>query len=101
MGSPDFQGRGGDEISDEISDILLKAWSRNTTLLNCLEIVKNRFYWKVYIDILVLECGGTLLDASSLAVHSALRTTIFPKVEIEDGDEYEPEVLLIDDPLSG
>lgn len=99
--SPDFQGRGGEDIADSISNLLLKSWSKSQTIYNFLEIHKNKFYWRIYIDILVLECGGTLLDASSLAVHVTLKTTIFPRIQITEGDSFEPEVSLIDDPLGG
>lgn len=99
--SPDFQGRGGEDIAEEISENLLKTWSRIDNFLNILEIVRNRFYWKIYCDILVLECGGSLLDASSLAIHTALKSTILPKIEIEEGDEFLPEISLVDDSMNG
>lgn len=98
--SPDFTGRGGQDISDEISDTLLKSWTKCTSLLKNLTLVDRKFYWKIYVDLLVLECGGTLLDACSLAAHSAIKTTILPNVKIEEGDEFEPDVTLADDPLA-
>lgn len=97
--SPDFTGRGGQDISDEISDVLSKSWSKCTALMINLTIVPKKFYWKIYVDLLVLECGGTLLDACSLAAHAGMRTTILPKIKVEEGDEFEPDVSLADDPL--
>ena len=63
-------------------------------------MVPKKFYWKVYVDLLILECGGTLLDACSLAAHAGMRTTILPAIQIEEGDEFEPDISLTDDPLA-
>ena len=99
--SPDFQGRGGEKTAEEISNLLLKSWTNNSKLVSALQIIENKYYWRVYIDLLVLECGGTLLDAASLACLTALRTTIFPRTEVEEGDEFQPVILLVDDKMSG
>lgn len=98
--SPDFQGRGGDDIAIGISDFLSRAWNQSHQLLKNLVIVEERYYWKLYIDLLILECGGTLLDACGLASHAALKTAMMPNVEIEEGDGFEPEIMLDDDCLT-
>jgi len=98
--SPDFTGRGGQDISDEISDTLLKSWTKCDSLLQNITMVPKKFYWKIYVDLLILECGGTLLDACSLAAHAGMRTAILPAIKIEEGDEFEPDISLTDDPLA-
>ena len=50
---------------------------------------------------LVLEVGGNLIDASSLAIKAALKSTMMPKLTIEKGDENDFEISLTDDPLDG
>ena len=48
-----------------------------------------------------MEVGGNLIDASSLAIKAALKTTTLPKLTIEKGDENDFEIALTDDPLDG
>jgi exosome complex component RRP42 len=50
---------------------------------------------------LVLEVGGNLVDASSIAVKAALRDTRLPLLNIEKGDEDEYDIQVSDDPLDG
>ena len=51
--------------------------------------------------LLVLEVGGNLVDASSIAVKAALRDTRLPLLNIEKGDEDEYDIQVSDDPLDG
>ena len=55
----------------------------------------------LYVDILILECGGNLFDAVSMAVKAALYTTLIPKVSVTAVDGGEPELELSDDPTDG
>ena len=47
----------------------------------------------------ILECGGNLFDAVSLAVKSALYSTEIPTVNVAAMDGNEPELELSDDPF--
>jgi len=47
----------------------------------------------------ILECGGNLFDAVSLAVKSALYSTEIPTVKVAAMDGNEPELELSDDPF--
>lgn len=46
----------------------------------------------------ILECGGNLYDAVSLAVKSALYSTQIPTVKVASMDGDQPELELSDDP---
>jgi exosome complex component RRP42 len=48
-------------------------------------IIPNEKVWILFIDIYIIDHGGNLFDASSLAAVSALLTAQIPKIEVEDG----------------
>ncbi|KAJ8919845.1 hypothetical protein NQ315_006374 [Exocentrus adspersus] len=85
--TPDFEGRGGEELAVQISNALSSAYrSPNVFDLRKLCILKGKKCWKLYVDILLLECGGNLFDAVSLAVKAALWNTQVPLVKQVDID---------------
>lgn len=57
--TPAFEGRGGEDLANEISSALLKAY--DVLPLNNLCIVPGFSCWKLYVDILILECGGNYI----------------------------------------
>ena len=57
--------------------------------------------WLLYVDILILECGGNLFDAVSMAVKAALFATLIPRISVTAVDGGEPELELSDDPYDG
>ncbi|KAK9712571.1 3prime exoribonuclease family, domain 2 [Popillia japonica] len=80
--TPDFEGRGGENLATEISNTLTAAYSSNSVFdYTKLCILKGRKCWKIYVDILILECGGNLYDAISIAVKAALWNTSIPLVK--------------------
>ncbi|KAK7601834.1 hypothetical protein V9T40_009275 [Parthenolecanium corni] len=93
--TPTFEGRGGEDLASEISSALQKAY--DILPLNDLCIVPNLSCWKLYVDILILECGGNLYDAVSLAVKSALFNTQIPKVKAKYIDGVNVDLQLSDD----
>lgn len=68
--TPAFEGRGGEDLATEISTGLARAYV--TFPLERLCILPGLQCWRLYADILVLECGGNLFDAVSLAVKVCL-----------------------------
>lgn len=85
--TPDFEGRGGEDLAVEISNTLSSAYhSPKVFDLRKLCIVKGKKCWKLYVDILLLECGGNLFDAVSLAVKAALWNTQVPLIREVDMD---------------
>ena len=55
--------------------------------------------WILYVDVVVLECGGNLMDSVSIAVKAALFDTKIPRVRVRVDEETEvKDVELSDDP---
>lgn len=96
--TPEFEGRGGEELAVEISNMLTRAYDCPSCLdLNKLCVVPGQQCWVLYVDVLLLECGGNLFDASSLAVKAALFNTSIPTLTVSQ-DEGHIELELSDDP---
>ncbi|XP_058837034.1 exosome complex component RRP42 [Topomyia yanbarensis] len=97
--TPDFEGRGGEALATEIANTLSKAYlSQQVFDLGPLCILAKHQCWKLYVDILILECGGNLFDAVSLAVKAALFNTKLPKVSSAELDGGSMDIILSDDP---
>ncbi|KAF5303919.1 hypothetical protein FQA39_LY01704 [Lamprigera yunnana] len=93
--TPDFEGRGGEALATEIANSLTNAYKSTMAFnLSKLCILKGRKCWKLFVDILLLECGGNLYDAVSVAVKAALWNTEVPRVKSVnlDGNAVEMEV---------
>ena len=98
--NPAFQGRGGKNISENICSILSRVYRNNTVLdFESLCVIPQKQCWVIHIDILILEYGGNILDAISIAVKAALHNTGIPNIKVTAGDEGEEEMHLPDDPL--
>lgn len=95
--TPAFVGRGGEDLATEISNGLSKAYS--SFPLEKLCILERLQCWKLYVDILILECGGNLFDAVSIAVKSALCNTQIPSVIAAEMDGGQVDLTLSDDPF--
>ncbi|XP_078608298.1 exosome complex component RRP42-like [Branchiostoma floridae x Branchiostoma japonicum] len=97
--SPEFEGRGGEELAIEVSNALQRVFNSKSTLdLTALCIIPEGQCWVLFVDVLVLECGGNLFDAVSLAVKAALFNTRIPTVVVTADDEGQQEIELSDDP---
>uniref|UniRef100_A0A336LSB5 Ribosomal RNA-processing protein 42 n=1 Tax=Culicoides sonorensis TaxID=179676 RepID=A0A336LSB5_CULSO len=96
--TPEFEGRGGEELALEIANTLNKAFSSSNAFnLKNLCILSKKQCWKLYIDILILECGGNLYDAVSIAVKAALFNTKIPRVSAVPMDKGAVDLVLSDD----
>lgn len=100
--TPEFEGRGGDDLATEISRLLSRAYGHSSVFdLGQLGVLKGSQCWVLYIDILILECGGNLFDAVSMGVKAAMYSTRIPNVKVTAVDGGEPEMELSDDPYDG
>lgn len=96
--TPDFEGRGGEDLAVQIANTLSAAYQSPLAFdLRKLCIVKGRKCWKFFIDILILECGGNLYDAVSLAVKAALWNTQIPLIKKIDIDGNNIELSVSDE----
>ena len=97
--APEFEGRGGESLSTGMSRTLCRAY--NTFDLSTLCVLPGQQCWVLYVDILILECGGNLFDAVSMAVKAALYTTLIPRIQVTAVDGGDPELELSSDPSDG
>lgn len=97
--SPVFEGRGGEALAMTIVTSLETSYSFSQCLdLKSLCLVTGEKCWVLYVDILLLECGGNLFDAVSIAVKAALQDTRIPKVTVGAGEQGAIELEIPDDP---
>nr|SVE85742.1 EOG090X0CWA [Daphnia pulicaria] len=97
--TPEFEGRGGEDLANEICRFLQRSYASGDTInLSELSVLTGQQCWVLYVDILILECGGNLYDAVSLAVKSALYATQIPSIKVATMDGDQPELELSDDP---
>ncbi|KAJ9702697.1 hypothetical protein PVL29_004430 [Vitis rotundifolia] len=103
--APMFEGRGGEELSTELSGALQhcllggKSGAGAGIDLSSLVVVEGKVCWDLYIDGLVVSSDGNLLDALGAAIKAALTNTGIPKVEVAVGASGDglPEVDISDD----
>ncbi|XP_067857930.1 exosome complex component RRP42 isoform X2 [Heptranchias perlo] len=97
--TPEFEGRGGEDLGTEIANTLYRVFDNSSSLeLKALCITPREHCWILYVDVLLLECGGNLFDAISIAVKAALHNTRIPKVRVLEDEEGSKEIELSDDP---
>uniref|UniRef100_A0A3B1J5J7 Exosome component 7 n=1 Tax=Astyanax mexicanus TaxID=7994 RepID=A0A3B1J5J7_ASTMX len=97
--TPEFEGRGGEELGVELSNTLYKVFNNRHSLdLRSLCICPGEHCWVLYIDVLLLQCDGNLFDAMSVAIKAALFNTRIPKVQVSEDEEGGKEIELSDDP---
>lgn len=103
VASPEYEGRGGEEWASALSRTLQETLAGGAhggygLDLCSLCLLPGRTCWRVYVDGLILNDGGNVLDALSLATLAALGSTRLPRVEVMAGEEdEEPQVELDDD----
>ncbi|CBZ52427.1 putative exosome complex exonuclease [Neospora caninum Liverpool] len=64
------EGSSSTSLQALVGDMVLSSVDKKKLCL-----VPGKLMWKVFVDCMVLKAGGCLLDAVSLSVHAALRTT--------------------------
>ncbi|XP_077276528.1 exosome complex component Rrp42 [Temnothorax americanus] len=97
--TPAFEGKGGDDLATEISNVLSMAYQTPDAFdLKQLCIIPHKKCWKMYVDILILQCGGNLFDVVGAAVKAALYNTEIPRVIAAMLDGGEPDIQVSDDP---
>ncbi|KAJ0759359.1 putative ribosomal protein S5 domain 2-type [Helianthus annuus] len=103
--APQFEGRGGEELSMELSAALRqcllggKSGAGAGINLSSLSIVDGKVCWDLYIDGLVVSMDGNVLDALGAAIKAALSNTGIPKVNIASATtpDEQPEVDVSDE----
>ncbi|KAK2648235.1 hypothetical protein Ddye_015724 [Dipteronia dyeriana] len=102
---PTFVGRGGEELSAELSGALQhcllgsKSGAGAGIDLSSLIVVEGKVCWDLYVDGLVISSDGNLLDALGAAIKAALSNTGIPSVHVAAGasNDEQPEVDISDE----
>jgi len=82
--SPEFEGKGGDALNLELARVLERILNNNSSIdLKKLCILPGKLCWILYADAMVLDSGGNLFDAISIATRAALYNTAVPIVEVD------------------
>ncbi|KAG0356175.1 Exosome complex component RRP42 [Podila minutissima] len=104
--SQQFEGRGADDLNNELTQMMTRILSNTSATsssassaaginLSKLCIIPGQQCWILYVDALVLDYGGNLMDAIFMGTRAAIFDTRIPKTEVQDlGDgQFEFEVL--------
>ncbi|RAL44268.1 unnamed protein product [Cuscuta campestris] len=102
---PMFEGRGGDELGAELSMTLQRCLlgGKNgegaAIDLSSLSVVQGKVCWDLYIDGLVVDSDGNILDALGAAIKAALSNTCIPSVHVsaDASSNEQPEVDVSDE----
>jgi len=106
VASPAFRGRGGEELAAELVGAIEKSYymgpssvtSESPIDLSSLCILSGKSCWVLYVDALILDLDGSVIDAISMACRAALQDTKIPKVEIQQQDGDDADFEVDDDP---
>jgi len=83
--SPEYEGTGGEKINLDLGKTITNIFN------NCLDrkklcLIPQKSCLIVYVDALVLDFGGNLIDAISIAIRAALYDTKIPKLAVVEGE---------------
>lgn len=99
LASPDFEGRGAADLNAELSRLLARLYASPAAkrLRQGLCLIEGQKCWVLHVDALVLDSGGNLFGALSLAVRAALRLTILPAVTVIPGEADDDDDIEVDE----
>lgn len=94
LAGPIFERRGGELLGQRLAEHLEEAYSSASCVdRKSLSVIPGEQCWVLYVDALMLEVGGSLLDALSIGVRAALQSTLVPRLTVTgEGEEMEIEV---------
>jgi len=95
--TPLFAGKGGEDMAELVSSALTDAYD-NTLALDLRKLVVSATKaWTIFVDVVVLECGGNLADAAALGAKAALADARIANVRVKASDAEKKEIELTDD----
>lgn len=104
LASPDFTGRRADDLNAELAMLLARLYDCEATrsMRAALCLIPGKKCWALHVDVLVLDSGGSLFDAASIAIRAAIRTALIPRVRVIPGEADEEDEVEVDEgELSG
>jgi len=92
-------GGGGGEEEEYFLSCLIEELCLSKAVVDrkALCIVPGELVWVTHVDVMVLNAGGSLIDAISFGVKAALNNTVLPAIQILPGSESEHADFEIDD----
>ena len=86
-----------EEEEARLSEALGRILSSSTEFLKALVIPGSRgeFCWVLKVDVMVLEHGGSILDAATFVAHSALRNCVLPQVQAVEAEANRLQLELV------
>ena len=77
-----------EEEEARLSEALGRILSSSPDFLKALVIPGSRgeYCWVLHVDVMVLEHGGSVLDAATFVAHSALRNCVLPQVQAVEAE---------------
>jgi exosome complex component RRP42 len=86
--TPLFAGRGGSDFGEDIAKALYNAYDNDYVLPDIKKfILAPTHMWTLFVDVVILQYGGNILDAASLGVKAALWDTEICEVLVRPADE--------------
>jgi len=83
LASPSFEPGPPDENAIELARVIDRSLREYRAVdMKKLVLIPGKKVWLVWLDIYVLDHGGNLIDASSIAAMAALLVTKIPKAEV-------------------
>ncbi|CAO3692917.1 unnamed protein product [Rhizopus stolonifer] len=97
--SQQFEGRGADEINNSLTMAIDRIFNGPQSGLDLqkLCIIPGQQCWIIYIDAMVMDAAGNLLDCIVMTTRAALYNARIPKTEIQDLGEGDYEFEVMDD----
>lgn len=96
----EWEGHAAGNFNVQLSTQLEQIFSSGVINTKELCIIPGAQCWVLYIDAMVLNSEGNLIDAVSFATYAALKTTTIPDVKVVQGDGADDlEIEVNDDPF--
>jgi exosome complex component RRP42 len=86
-----------EEEEARLSEALGRILSSSPDFLKALVIPGSRgeYCWVLHVDVMVLEHGGSILDAATFVAHSALRNCVLPQVQAVEAEASNLQLELV------
>ncbi|ORY95595.1 ribosomal protein S5 domain 2-type protein [Syncephalastrum racemosum] len=97
--SQQFEGRGADDINNQLTLSMDRLFNgpQSGIDVSSLCIIPGQQCWVIYIDAMVMDCGGNLFDCIAFTTRAALFDTRIPRTEVQDMGDGEFEFEVMDD----
>ncbi|GMT34902.1 hypothetical protein PFISCL1PPCAC_26199 [Pristionchus fissidentatus] len=93
--SPQFIGKGGDDYAEELADALHFSYDNDCSIPDIAKLtITSTHYWRLNVDVVILQYGGSIVDAAAVAAKAALYDTEVVGLLTRRADEKKMSVEL-------